>query len=99
MLRNNYQDTLRDLKAEFDGLGRAVVMARYRELNDAIRVNVRGAGSAGTWATSPANWPNTWLDDDGDNPPNPSFDLRNLQALVRHPEGAVAVWTAPEQLQ
>jgi hypothetical protein len=33
------------------------------------------------------------LDDDGANPPNPSFDLRDLQALVRHPQGAVAVWT------
>ena len=93
VLSNNYQDTLRDLKTEFDGQGRAVVMARYRELNDAIRVNVRGAGSAGTWAHASAEWDETFLDDDGANPPNPSYDVRNLEALARHPEGVVAVWT------
>jgi hypothetical protein len=88
VLENNYQDTLREMMVEFDGTGRAVALARFREFNDAIRVNTRSAGVAGTWGLT-----DQVLDDDGANPPNPSFDLRKLRALVRHPAGAVAVWT------
>jgi hypothetical protein len=93
-LRNNQAaGSLLEVEAEFDGAGRAVVMARYRELGDAVRLNVRGAGSGGTWAIQPAQWEQTWVDDDGANPPNTFFNLRKLHALVRHPGGAVAVWT------
>jgi hypothetical protein len=91
VLDSPYHDQMRELMAEFDGTGRAVALARFREFNDAIRVNVRGAGAAGTWGAT-----DQVFDDDGDqslpNPP-PSFDLRNLEALVRHPQGALAVWT------
>ena len=91
VLDSSTQNEMRELMAEFDGTGQAVAMARFRELNDAIRVNVRGAGAAGAWGPT-----DKLLDDDGDqtqpNPP-PPFDLRNLHALVRHPQGAVAVWT------
>jgi hypothetical protein len=83
---NAYPDTLKALKVEFDGSGRAVALANFREFNDTIRVNVRSTG--GTWGPT-----DQVLDDDGDNPPNPSFDIRGLHALVRHPQGAVAVWS------
>ena len=91
VLDSPYFDQMQELMAEFDGGGRAVAVAVYREFNHTVRVNVRGAGAAGTWGAT-----DQVLDDDGDqslpNPP-PSFDQRNLDALVRHPQGAVAAWT------
>jgi hypothetical protein len=85
---NSYPDTLQDLKVEFDGTGRAVALAQFRESSDTVRVNVRS--TSGSWGST-----DQVLDDDGDqtNPSNPLFDARDLQALVRHPQGAVAVWT------
>jgi hypothetical protein len=85
VLENNYSDTMRQLMVEFDGTGRTVALADFREFTDTIRVNV---GSDGAWGPT-----NQVLDDDGDNPPNPLFDLRGLVGLARHPQGAVAVWT------
>ena len=73
------------LMVEFDGTGRTVALANFREFSDTIRVNV-GTGGPGA---RPIRSSTTT----GANPPNPSFDIRILQALVRHPQGAVAVWT------
>jgi hypothetical protein len=85
VLANNYQNTMQSLRVEFDGAGRTVAFADFREFTDTIRVNV---GAGGGWGPT-----DQVLDDDGANPPNPLFDLRNPVALVRHPQGAVAVWT------
>ena len=91
VLDSPYFDQMRELMAEFDGTGRAVAVAVYREFNYTVRVNVRGAGPAGTWGAT-----DQVLDDDGDqtlpNPP-PSYDVRDLDTLVRHPQGAVVAWT------
>jgi hypothetical protein len=85
VLKNNYQDTMQQLMVEFDGLGRTVAIADFREFTDTVRVNV---GTNGAWGPT-----DQVIDDDGDNPPNPLFDLRGLVGLARHPQGAVAVWT------
>ena len=91
VLDSPYFDQMQEVMAEFDGTGRAVTAAVYHEFNYTVRVNVRGAGPAGTWGAT-----DQVLDDDGDqtlpNPP-PAFDIRNLDALVRHPQGVVAAWT------
>jgi hypothetical protein len=85
VLKNNYANTLKQLMVEFDGAGGTVALANFREFTDTIRVNV---GTNGAWGATDQT-----LDDDGDNPPNPLFDLRGLVGLARHPEGAVAVWS------
>jgi hypothetical protein len=84
VIESGYPDTMKSLMVAFDGLGRTVAVANYRELNDTIRINV---GTAGAWGPT-----DRLIDDDGA-PPNPQFDMRGLKALVRHPQGAVAVWT------
>ena len=55
---NSYPDTLEGLKVEFDGAGRAVALADFREFSDTIRVNVRS--TSGTWGPT-----DQVLDDDG----------------------------------
>ena len=46
VLKNNYPDTLKGMMVEFDGLGRAVALADFREFVDTVRVNVRGVARA-----------------------------------------------------
>ena len=65
---------------EFDGLGRTVALAEFREFVDTVRVNV---GTGGGWGPT-----DQVLDDEVT--PRP---VRNLVGLARHPQGAVAVWT------
>jgi hypothetical protein len=79
VLKNAYLDTMQRLKVEFDGTGRTVAVAEFREFSDTIRMNV---GTGGTWGAT-----DQVLDD------NASFDVRNLLALARHPQGAVAGWS------
>jgi len=81
VLKNNFQNTMQQPMVEFDGTGRVVALARFDQATDEIRRNVRGAGPAGTWGAT---------DQVFDNSGPSSF---NLQALVRHPQGAIAVWT------
>lgn len=84
VLRNGYQNTMQSLRVEFDGAGRNVALADFREFTDTVRVN---AGTGGGWGPT-----DQVLDDDGTSP-SPQFDIRTPVALVRHPQGAVAVWT------
>ena len=64
---------------EFDGLGRTVALAKFREFVDTVRVNV---GTGGGWGPT-----DQVLDD------QVTHDQRGLVGLARHPQGAVAVWT------
>ncbi len=84
VLRHNYPDTLESLRVEFDGDGRTVALADYREFDDTIRYNV---GTGGLWGPTDRT-----IDDDGDTPA-PQYGYRNVSALVRHPDGIVAAWT------
>ena len=43
---HNYPDTMQGLMVEFDGLGRTVALAEFREFVDTVRVNV---GTGGGW--------------------------------------------------
>ena len=76
---HNYPDTMQGLMVEFDGLGRTVALAEFREFVDTVRVNV---GTGGGWGPK-----DQVLDYEV------THDLRNLVGLARHPQGAVAVWT------
>jgi hypothetical protein len=84
VMRNAYLNTLDKVQVEFDGAGRTVAVADFRELNDTIRYNV---GTNGAWGNAEQT-----LDDDGV-PPATQYDLRTLEKLVRHPNGLVATWT------
>ena len=88
VLRNNYPEHAQGPDGR---VRRRRQGGRARELPRAQRHDSRQRPrrSRRAWATS---LPEQVLDDDGD-PPRPSFGLRILQALVRHPQGAVAVWT------
>ena len=75
VLKNNYPDTLKSrLMVEFDGLGRAVALANFREFVDTVRMNVRSV--AGAWGAT-----------DQVMDANSSFDVRGVHALVRHKDG------------
>ena len=76
---HNYPDTMQGLMVEFDGLGRTVALAEFREFVDTVRVNV---GTGGGWG------PKDQVLDDA-----VTHDVRSLVGLARHPQGAVAVWT------
>ena len=74
VLVNNYPDTMQErLMVEFDGLGRTVALAKFREFVDTVRVNV---GTGGGWGPK-----DQVLD------ANSSHDVRGVHALVRHPQG------------
>ena len=79
VLKNVYPDTLKGLKVEFDGLGRAVAIATFREFVDTVRVNVRSV--AGSWGST-----------DQVLEAATTHDLRGVHALARHKDGAVAAW-------
>ena len=79
VIRHNYPDTMQGLMVEFDGLGRTVALAKFREFVDTVRVNV---GTGGGWGAT-----DQVLDD------QVTHDQRGLVGLERHPQGAVAVWT------
>ena len=64
VLKHNYPDTMQGLMVEFDGQGRTVALAEFREFTDTVRVNV---GTGGGWGAT-----DQVLDDDGTNPPDPS---------------------------
>ncbi len=63
VLKNNYQNTMKRLMVEFDGTGRTVAIANFREFSDTIRVNV---GTGGVWGPT-----DQVLDDDGAEPAQP----------------------------
>jgi hypothetical protein len=79
VLENAYPDTLKNMLVEFDGLGRAVALASFREFVDTVRVNVRSV--AGAWGPT-----------DQVREADTTHDLRGVHALVRHPQGVVAAW-------
>jgi hypothetical protein len=81
VLKNGYPDTLKQLMVEFDGLGRAVAMANFREFVDTVRVNVRTGGVWGS--TDPDHTVRDFAT---------THDLRGIHALARHKDGAVAAW-------
>ena len=76
---HNYPDTMQGLMVEFDGLGRTVALAEFREFVDTVRVNV---GTSGGWG------PKDQMLDDA-----VTARRADLVGLARHPQGAVAVWT------
>ena len=84
VMRNAYQNTLDTLQVAFDGTGRTVAIADFREFDDTIRFNI---GTNGAWGATDQT-----LDDDGA-PPDPQYGWRRVQAIVRHPNGVVAAWT------
>ncbi|HEX6021615.1 MAG TPA: hypothetical protein VFZ00_06430 [Solirubrobacter sp.] len=87
VLENAFQNTIKNLDVEFDGLGRAVAAASFNEGgSDAIRVNVRSAGAAGAWG-------NTTQTRHDLEPNAQQFTLRGVTALARHSAGLVALWS------
>ena len=84
VLRNTFQNTMRSVQVAFDGTGRTVALADFDQAGDTMGWNV---GTAGTWGVTDRTF-----DDDGD-PPDPHYDTRLLESLVRHPAGVVAAWS------